>query len=142
MIVDDLIRKTNWKNLPQDKPLKVLLALNSLFLSEMFAHALIKMHDIKVLKKVSSIRSLSSSLAKDKPDWAIVPLNQEGNLPQRFSRVIKDHPETRFLAVSPTLRIIKVKWEHLQGDKEKTIHIETMDQLNDVLLGYPPIKSF
>lgn len=112
------------------EPCRILLADVPRFLRQMLKQALEKDPRLQIVGEVAKPFDLPQAIQQTRPDWVIVSLPADGNLPPAIETFLSAHPAVRFLAVAIDGSHVKAKWVE---PHETTLDGLSLDELRAVL---------
>lgn len=105
---------------------------------DLLSYAIEKTPDLQVVGKVSNISKLYSFVEQSKPNWVIISLPYNGNIPKIIAKFLNLHPSIAVLAVSRDGTHIKIK---RAASREREIVNISLEELLILLKGQPNFLS-
>lgn len=93
------------------QPRRVLLAIKPRLLREMLRHAILKSPYLRLVGEVCNGRELSSMVEEKDPQWVIMSLSPDGELPDTAERLWMAEPSISILAVASDGSQVKMGWK-------------------------------
>jgi hypothetical protein len=106
----------------------------SRLLREMLHVVIYKAENLQVVRAVSNLEKLPSSIEQLEADWLVMSLPFDKGIPAWVDHYITDHPFTRFMAVSTDSSKVKMKWVEIH---EEDLEDLSLDDLLQILEGDP-----
>jgi len=116
---------------------RVILANGSRLLRDMLKRILYKSDKLQVVREVNDPRELASIVEHVNPEWVIVSLSFDSQLPTWVDSFMISHPSVRFMALATDGSKIKVKW--LDVHEQELNDISLSDLLE--MLESKPVDS-
>lgn len=89
---------------------RIVLANGSRLLRDMLKRILFKSENLEVVREVTDQKELPSALEHSKPEWVIVSLSFDNDIPSWVDNYMSVHPSVRFMAVAMDGSKVKMKW--------------------------------
>ena len=89
---------------------RIVLANTSRLLRDMLKRIIDKTSDLQLLREITDQRELPAVIEKSDPQWVILSLPYDNEMPAWVDSYIVEHPSVRFMAIASDGSKIKVKW--------------------------------
>jgi chemotaxis response regulator CheB len=106
---------------------RIVLANGSRLMRDMLKRILFKSDSLEVVREVVDQKELPSIIEHTQPEWVILSLSFDNDIPAWVDGYMASHPSVRFLALAADGSRIKMKWLE--------VHEQELDglSLNDLL---------
>lgn len=109
---------------------RIILAFIPQFLREALKRVIDKSASLHLAAMVDDPHRLLEVIEETDAEWVILPLMDNGKLNNNVDELLRAHPKTRFLAISPDVSLLKVR--SLEPHDEEFMEI-SLDELVAVL---------
>jgi len=106
---------------------RIVLANGSRLLRDMLKRIIFKADKLEVVREVTDQKELPSVIEHTNPEWVIVSLSFDDDVPAWVDGFMANHPSVRFMALATDGSKIKMKWLE--------VHEQELDglSLNDLI---------
>ena len=109
---------------------QIVLANTSRLLRDMLKRIIDQTSDLKLLGEITDQRDLQSVIENSDPQWVILSLPYDNDIPAWVEGYLAQHPSVRFMAISSDGSKIKVKWLEIH---EQALDGITLHDLHSIL---------
>lgn len=113
---------------------RIVLAIGSRLMRDMLKRILFKSDHIDVVREVTDQRELPSVLENTHPEWVILSLSFDNDVPAWVDNLIASHPSVRFMALAADGSKVKMKWLEVH---EHELDEASLNDLIQILEGEP-----
>jgi len=124
--------------IPTTSVSRIIMANQPRLWRDLLSYAIEKTPDLQVVGKVSNISKLYSFVEQSKPNWVIISLPYNGNIPKIIAKFLNLHPSIAVMAVSQDGTHIKIK---RAASREREIVNISLEELLILLKGQPNFLS-
>jgi hypothetical protein len=89
---------------------RIVLANTSRLLRDMLKRIIHNTSDLQLLEEIVDQRELPAVIENSHPEWVILSLPYDNEIPAWVESYIAEHPSVRFMAIASDGSKIKVKW--------------------------------
>ncbi len=89
---------------------RIVLASTSRLLRDMLKRIIHKTSDLQLLGEITDQRELPALIGNSDPQWVILSLLYDNEIPVWVDDYMAEHPSVRFMAISSDGSKIKMKW--------------------------------
>lgn len=113
---------------------RIVLANTSRLLRDMLRRIIDQTSDLELLREITDQRELPAVIENSDPQWVILSLPYDNEIPPWVDSYITQHPSVRFMAIASDASKIKVKWLEIH---EQELDGITLHELLRVLQNKP-----
>jgi len=89
---------------------RIILANGSRLLRDMLKRILYKSDHFEVVREVTDQKDLPLAIEHTQPEWVILSLSFDNDVPAWVDGFMASHPSVRFMAVAADGSTVKMKW--------------------------------
>lgn len=108
---------------------RIVLANASRLLRDMLKRIILKSDQLHIVREVTDQRELPSVVEHVRPEWVILSLAFDENLPAWVDSLMASHPSMRFMALATDGSKVKMKWLEVHEQELTGISLPDLIQI-------------
>jgi DNA-binding NarL/FixJ family response regulator len=108
---------------------RIVLANGSRLMRDMLKRILFKSDHLKIVREVTDQKELPAVIEHTQPEWVILSLSYDNNVPAWVDGFIASHPSVRIMALAADGSTIKLKWLEVHEQELKGLSLSDLIQI-------------